>query len=334
MKVDYKVYKYSEDGFVETLNTDSFQQSIDCWSTSRNSSWGPYIVAECDAKTQVLNSTESIREWSRWLMLHGYNRIERRIMKDMKEMKAMEVVEPEDKEMSFTEEMPELMGKVFGGLAPEEVDRLSKLNLNSIPKTKTKVSEGSAFKAAWDELDHQEQDSLEDVEVTRDNNTNTTEYRVFNVSMREMQIQTSDFEQAYQVWSDGVAATADCWTLLVMPANNGKKQYLQAEGSVNDYRMSLTPKAAWDELDHQEQDAIINPAHYKMIPAEAYEKYPEGLEYMDLMEYILSHHKGIESHLLGQVFKYACRLGRKDAMGQDAKKIQWYATRLAAVING
>jgi hypothetical protein len=314
MKVDYKVYKYSEDGFLEALNTDSFQQSIDCWSASRNSSWGPYIVAECDAKTQVLNSTESIREWSRWLMLHGYNRIERRIMKDMKEMKAMEVVEPKDKEIRFTEEIPELMGKVFGG--------------------KAKVSEGSAFKAAWDEIDHQEQDSLEDVEVTRDNNTNTTEYRVFNVSMREMQIQTSDFEQAYQVWSDGVAATADCWTLLVMPANNGKKQYLQAEGSVNDYRMSLTPKAAWDELDHQEQDAIINPAHYKMIPAEAYEKYPEGLEYMDLMEYILSHHKGIESHLLGQVFKYACRLGRKDAMGQDAKKIQWYATRLAAVING
>jgi hypothetical protein len=237
MKVDYKVYKYSEDGFLEALNTDSFQQSIDCWSASRNSSWGPYIVAECDAKTQVLNSTESIREWSRWLMLHGYNRIERRIMKDMKEMKAMEVVEPEDKEMSFTEEMPELMGKVFGGLAPEEVDRLSKLNLDSIPRTKSKVSEGSAFKAAW------------------------------------------------------------------------------------------------DELDHQEQDAIINPAHYKMIPAEAYKKYPEGLEYMDLMEYILAHHKGIEGHLLGQVFKYACRLGRKDAMGQDAKKIQWYATRLAKVIN-
>lgn len=218
MKVDYKVYKYSEDGFVETLNTDSFQQSIDCWSTSRNQSWGPYIVAECEAKKQVLNSTDTIREWARWLMLHGYNRIERRIMKDMKEMKAMEVIEPKDKEIRFTEEIPELMGKVFGG--------------------KAKVSEGSAFKAAW------------------------------------------------------------------------------------------------DELDHQEQDAIINPAHYKMIPPEAYKKHPEGLEYMDLMEYILSHHKGIESHLLGQVFKYACRLGRKDAMGQDAKKIQWYATRLAAVING
>ena len=214
MKVDYKVYKYSKDGFVETLETDSFQKSIDCWSTNRNKSWGPYIVAECEAKTQVLNSTESIREWARWLMLHGYNRIERRIMKDMK------------KEKGFTEEMPELVEEVFEGLAPKEVDRLSRLNLDSIPKT-----------------------------------------------------------------------------------------------------------AAWEELDRQEQDAIINPSHYKMIPPEAYKKYPEGLEYMDLMEYILSHHKGIEGHLLGQIFKYACRLGRKDAMGQDAQKIKWYATRLAKVID-
>lgn len=80
------------------------------------------------------------------------------------------------------------------------------------------------------------------------------------------------------------------------------------------------------------QDAIINPKHYKMIPPEAYEEHPEGLEYMDLMEYILEHHKGVQGHLLGQIFKYACRLGRKDNMEQDATKIEWYANRLVKVI--
>jgi len=79
-------------------------------------------------------------------------------------------------------------------------------------------------------------------------------------------------------------------------------------------------------------DPVINPKHYKMIPKEAYQKYPEGLEYMDLMEYILKHHEGVEGHLLGQIFKYACRLGRKDSIIQDAKKIEWYANRLVKVL--
>lgn len=88
----------------------------------------------------------------------------------------------------------------------------------------------------------------------------------------------------------------------------------------------------FSDMNDEQQDAIINPAHYKLIPPEAYEKFPEGLEYMDLMEYILSHHKGVEAHLLGQIFKYACRLGKKDADLQDAKKIEWYANRLVNAI--
>jgi hypothetical protein len=85
-------------------------------------------------------------------------------------------------------------------------------------------------------------------------------------------------------------------------------------------------------MDKEAQDAIINPKHYKLIPKEAYEEHPEGLEYMDLMEYMLSHHNGVESHSLGQVFKYACRLGKKDADLQDARKIEWYASRLVKTI--
>ena len=86
------------------------------------------------------------------------------------------------------------------------------------------------------------------------------------------------------------------------------------------------------DMSEEEQDQIINPKHYKMIPKEAYEKFPEGLEYMNLMEYILGHHKGVEAHLLGQIFKYSCRLGKKDADLQDARKIQWYANYLVNVI--
>jgi hypothetical protein len=85
-------------------------------------------------------------------------------------------------------------------------------------------------------------------------------------------------------------------------------------------------------MSEEQQDAIINPQHYKLISREAYEKFPNGLEYMNLMEYILAHHKGVEAHLLGQIFKYAMRLGKKDDDLQDAKKIQWYANYLVNVI--
>lgn len=89
----------------------------------------------------------------------------------------------------------------------------------------------------------------------------------------------------------------------------------------------------FNDMSNKEQDAIINPKHYKMIPKEAYAKFPNGLEYIDLMEYILKQHKGVEAHLLGHIFKYAMRLGKKDASLQDAKKIEWYANRLVEVID-
>ena len=82
-------------------------------------------------------------------------------------------------------------------------------------------------------------------------------------------------------------------------------------------------------MNNDEKDDIINPAHYKVIPSG---NYPDGLEYMDLMTYILSHHNGVDSHLLGQILKYSIRLGKKDDKLQDAKKIQWYANYLVKVI--
>jgi len=88
----------------------------------------------------------------------------------------------------------------------------------------------------------------------------------------------------------------------------------------------------FENMSGEQQNDIINPKHYKMIPKEAYDRFPKGLEYMDLMEYILEHHRGVKAHLLGQIFKYACRLGKKDSKLQDARKIEWYASRLVEVI--
>ena len=53
----------------------------------------------------------------------------------------------------------------------------------------------------------------------------------------------------------------------------------------------------------------INPKHYKIVPQEAYEEYPEGLEYFDLMQFLLDHHKPLDALALGQVFKYLMRAG-------------------------
>ena len=103
-------------------------------------------------------------------------------------------------------------------------------------------------------------------------------------------------------------------------------------GGSEELRDKVDFHGKFEDMPDDVQDQIINPKHYKMIPPEAYEKFPNGLEYMDLMEYILAHHKGVEAHLLGQIFKYACRLGKKDADLQDARKIQWYANRLVNVI--
>ena len=88
----------------------------------------------------------------------------------------------------------------------------------------------------------------------------------------------------------------------------------------------------FDKMTEAQQDAIINPKHYKMLSPEVMSKHPDGMEYIDLMAYLLEGHTGVQSHLLGQIYKYSMRLGKKDNKLQDAKKIEWYASRLAKEI--
>ena len=68
----------------------------------------------------------------------------------------------------------------------------------------------------------------------------------------------------------------------------------------------------------------VNPAHYKEIVP--------GYEYMDCMEHMLKGWEGVEAHLLGQVYKYLMRCGKKDLPEQELKKAQWYLERLIKTI--
>jgi hypothetical protein len=121
MTPTYKVF--DKTGEV-TLITDSFQGAIDMWSSLPP---GSMIYAVAGKKAEYLKSRESIKQWADWLMLNNYNRVERRIMNELmqQEEDGMKIVEPETgnfgymeylaKEDSFRDEIPALMGKVFGG---------------------------------------------------------------------------------------------------------------------------------------------------------------------------------------------------------------------------
>ena len=89
----------------------------------------------------------------------------------------------------------------------------------------------------------------------------------------------------------------------------------------------------FDGMTEAEKDAIINPKHYKIVPPG---DYPEGVEYTGLCRLIMEDKPltGFQCHILGQVIKYTCRLGAKDAAAQDAKKLAWYAQYLADDLNG
>ena len=89
----------------------------------------------------------------------------------------------------------------------------------------------------------------------------------------------------------------------------------------------------FDGMTEAEKEAIINPSHYKIVPPG---DYPEGVEYTGLCRLIMEDKPltGFQAHILGQVIKYTCRLGSKDAAAQDAKKLAWYAQYLADDLNG
>lgn len=70
----------------------------------------------------------------------------------------------------------------------------------------------------------------------------------------------------------------------------------------------------------------INPPHYKEVVP--------GMQYMEMMQYMLKGHEPLEAHLLGQVYKYLMRTGKKDASLTELKKAKWYLDFLVAYLAG
>lgn len=70
----------------------------------------------------------------------------------------------------------------------------------------------------------------------------------------------------------------------------------------------------------KEFDVVERPAHYNQGEIEA----------IDAIRAQLSDEEW-RGYLRGTVAKYLWRLGRKDALEQDARKLRWYASWLAGV---
>jgi len=71
----------------------------------------------------------------------------------------------------------------------------------------------------------------------------------------------------------------------------------------------------------------VDPKHYKGLLPSVHPNNKDW-EYIEIMEYLLKDFDGIKSHLLGQVYKYLMRNGKKDNEIQELKKAQWYLDRL------
>lgn len=68
------------------------------------------------------------------------------------------------------------------------------------------------------------------------------------------------------------------------------------------------------------REDVINPPHYKDIVP--------GYQYAEMMKYMLDNQTGVDAHLLGQVYKYLMRNGKKDEEIQELSKAKWYLEAL------
>lgn len=199
-------------------------------------------------------------------------------------------------------------------------------------------------------------------------------YKVYDKSFINLKLTTDDFQKAVDCWSEGMvkSKSSSPWTIMTVCELTScsladlpsQPTYLQTLNDIKNWANNrlleedynrVERRIAMDTIEEsfnkvigedvdfhgdfksmtaEQQDAVINPSHYKLIPPEAYVKHPEGMEYMHLMEYLLSHLEGHEAHTMGHVFKYSVRVGKKDDKLQDAKKIAWYANHMVKILEG
>ena len=86
--------------------------------------------------------------------------------------------------------------------------------------------------------------------------------------------------------------------------------------------VSLADGWSWTDLDFQQEfgdDEVNSPAHYTAGSQEAIVTIEEAIQQAPFNK---------AAFLQGQVLKYMLRLWHKDNAAQDAKKAQWYLSRL------
>ncbi len=67
----------------------------------------------------------------------------------------------------------------------------------------------------------------------------------------------------------------------------------------------------------------INPSHYQGIVG--------NYQYIECMEFILGY-EGLKAHLMGQIYKYMMRMGKKDSEQQELGKVIWYSRCLQILL--
>jgi len=73
------------------------------------------------------------------------------------------------------------------------------------------------------------------------------------------------------------------------------------------------------DIEEEEYDNIS-----KAVSGSHYNDVVPGYQYMQMMQHMLEDKEGVEAHLLGQVYKYLVRSGKKDDVEQEYRKARWY----------
>lgn len=82
---------------------------------------------------------------------------------------------------------------------------------------------------------------------------------------------------------------------------------------------SLYREMRTQEVEGKEEDSIS-----QAVSGQHYNDVVPGFQYMEMMQHMLEGKDGVEAHLLGQVYKYLMRTGKKDEVEQEYRKARWY----------
>jgi hypothetical protein len=100
--------------------------------------------------------------------------------------------------------------------------------------------------------------------------------------------------------------------LRVVPKNEIEQELERKARSIKMPETFATPYG-------EDNDAIS-----KAVSGSHYNEVVPGYQYMEMMQHMLGGKEGVEAHLLGQVYKYLMRAGKKDDVEQEYRKARWY----------